>query len=187
MNHVVLVKHSLPEIRENVPAREWNLSEDGKARVYKLAEELRCFPFEVIYSSMEPKAVQTSKILGDELDLVVQITDGLHEHDRSRSPFYSKSEFKSLMYRFFAKPDELIFGEETARQALLRFRSALEPLLTFKNDENKIVVCHGTVISLYVSWLTGCNGFQLWQELGLPSFVVLDVKSKTIVEKQNIN
>ena len=187
MNHVVLVKHSLPEIRENVPAREWNLSENGKARASTLAEALRKYQCEAIYSSIEPKALQTANILGDELVLNVQVVDGLHEHDRSRSPFYSKSEFESLVRRFFAQPDDLIFGSETAYQTLVRFRSALEPLLTFKNDENKIVVCHGAVISLYASWLTDCDGFQLWQELGLPSFVALDVKSKSIVEKQNIN
>jgi len=187
MNHVVLVKHSLPEIRQDAPAREWNLSETGKTRAYKLAEKLRDYPFEIVYSSIEPKAVQTAKILGDELNVEVQLVDGLHEHDRSESPFYSKDKFELLVQRFFVESDKLVFGVETASQTLSRFRSAVESLLLFKSDKYKIVVCHGTVISLYVSWLTGCDGFQLWQELGLPSFIVLDVMSKTIIEKQNIN
>ena len=38
--HLILVKHSLPEIMEDVPAREWILSAEGRARCKRLADRL---------------------------------------------------------------------------------------------------------------------------------------------------
>jgi len=53
-------------------------------------------------------------------------------------------------------------------------------------DQTVLVVAHGTVISLFVSWLTGEDGYLLWDKLGLPSFLVLDVKSKALLKIENI-
>jgi broad specificity phosphatase PhoE len=49
-----------------------------------------------------------------------------------------------------------------------------------------MIVAHGTVISLFVASLTGISAFSLWAELGLPSFVVVDMQSNTIIAKENI-
>jgi len=32
----ILLKHSLPQIMENLPAREWELSDDGRIRAQQL-------------------------------------------------------------------------------------------------------------------------------------------------------
>ena len=80
----------------------------------------------------------------------------------------------------------LVFGNETADQALLRFRHAVESVITLHDDEDILVVAHGTVISLYVSHLTGIDGYRLWQDLGLPSYVSLDMRSRSLVELVNI-
>jgi broad specificity phosphatase PhoE len=182
-----LVKHSLPEVKPDVPAREWNLSSEGRILAHRLTASLQGYDPDVVFSSVEPKAFQTAQILGEELKKKVQVIDGLHEHDRSNAPFYSKDEFQSLVRQFFSNPDELIFGRETANQALERFCASMDALLKPQSDKNNIVVCHGTVISLYVSSVTGCDGYTLWRELGLPSYVVMDLNSKLMLEKQNIN
>ena len=184
--YLILVKHSLPEIIEDVPAREWHLSEAGRVRACELAGRLILYQPEVIVSSVEPKARETASILAENVGLEFQIVDGLHEHDRSQSPYYSKTEFQNLVREFFAKPAALIFGSETANEALVRFRQAVDVVLSFHHDKNVVVVAHGTVISLYVSWLTGCDGYDLWKELGLPSFVVFDIQSKTLIETVNL-
>jgi len=187
MKYLILVKHSSPEILKDVPAREWTLSEEGRTRAHELAEKLKSYQLKVIFSSIEPKAGETAKILAENLRLEFQEVAGLHEHDRSRSPYYSKDEFQKLVQEFFTKPSELVFGNETADAALKRFYQAVDSVLNSYNAENIILVAHGTVISLYVSWLTGCDGYKLWKELGLPSFIVLDIQSKTLLEIVNLN
>jgi len=185
--HLILVKHSSPEIVEGVPAREWHLSDDGRVHARELAGKLIPYQLEVIVSSVEPKARETASILAENLGLEFHVVDGLHEHDRSRSPYYSKDEFQNLVREFFARPTELIFGNETASEALMRFRQAVDIVLNSHHEQNIIAVSHGTVISLYVSWLIGCDGYDLWKELGLPSFVALDIQSKILIKTENLH
>jgi len=183
--HLILVKHSLPDINESVPAREWNLSDEGRTRAKKIVEKLIEYHPEVIVSSDEPKAQQTAKIISEGLGLKYSVMKDLHEHDRRRVPFLDKDEFQTLVQEFFAKPDALVFGNETANQALVRFCGAVNSMLEYSDAKTILIVSHGTVISLFVSWLTGQSGYSFWKELGLPSFVVLDLQSKTLLQMEN--
>jgi broad specificity phosphatase PhoE len=186
MKRLILVKHSLPEIVETIPARDWTLSDEGRARAAKLAELLPAYQPEFIACSAESKARETASVLAKHLSLSVHIVDGLHEHDRSSTPYYSTDEFQALVRKFFEEPDSLVFGAETATESLERFKAAVEAALKLSAAENLIVVSHGTVIALYVSWLTGCDGYNLWRKLGLPSFVVLEMQSRTVVKIENL-
>jgi broad specificity phosphatase PhoE len=186
MKRLILVKHSLPAIVETSPARDWILSGEGRARARQLAELLPAYQPELIACSVESKARETASILAKGLGLPVHIVEGLHEHDRSSSPYYSAEKFQALVRKFFEEPDSLVFGSETATESLARFRAAIEAARKFCDRENLIVVSHGTVIALYVSWLTGCDGYSLWQELGLPSFVVLGMRTRTVVKIENL-
>ena len=187
MKPLVLVKHSLPEIVETVPAREWKLSESGRSRARKLAELLIPYQPDIVASSVEPKAYETACILAKAWGLPVHPATGLHEHDRSSEPYLSAEEFKNLVQNFFKKPDLLLFGTETAADALFRFRGAIDSILSLHENECLLIVSHGTVISLFASWLTGCDGYALWQELDLPSFVVLDLKSRALLKIVNLS
>jgi broad specificity phosphatase PhoE len=186
MKPLILIKHSLPEVVENVPAREWKLSAEGRVRAWKLAEKLIEYQPEVIISSLEPKAQETAHIMADHFGLDCQEFEDLHEHDRSKSPYSSRDEFQALVQKFFERPDELVFGSETATEALQRFEKAVYSIMNLYEGKTVFVVAHGTIISLFVSKLTGCDGYALWQELGLPSFIVLDVQSKAILNKINL-
>lgn len=186
MKYLILVKHSQPEIVENIPAREWVLSQEGKTRAFRLGERLKLFAPEHIISSCEPKAIQTARIISQSIGLPVQILENLHEHDRSQTDFLLQEEFESRIQGFFEKPDELVFGNETANQAHDRFNSAVKSILNKYPNQTIMIVAHGTVISLFVACLTGISAFTLWAELGLPSFVVVDMKSNTIVAKEII-
>ena len=183
---LILVKHSLPEILAGVPACAWYLSESGRVCARLLAEKLIEYQPEIIISSVEPKARETAQILAECLGLEFQEVEGLHEHDRSKSPFYSKHDFQRLVQEFFEKPNVLVFGDETAAQTLVRFRQAVDSVLISYADKAILIVAHGTVISVFASWLTGYDGYHLWKELGLPSFAILDLQSKILLEIDNL-
>jgi broad specificity phosphatase PhoE len=184
--YLILVKHSLPEILEDVPAREWHLSEEGRERARELAGKLIRYHPEIIVSSVESKARETASLLAENLGLEFFEVEDLHEHDRSGVPYHTKATFQNFVRELFDKPYQLVFGNETASEALARFRQAVEIVLDSYNDKTIVVVAHGTVIALYVAWLTGCYGYSLWNELGLPSFVVLDIQSKILLNTENL-
>ena len=77
MSTLILVKHSLPEIVENVPAREWKLSAEGQARCKKLAISLAKFQPDQIISSV-PNPLVSNPLVSNPLvsnSTVYDITD----------------------------------------------------------------------------------------------------------------
>jgi broad specificity phosphatase PhoE len=179
--HLILVKHSVPEIEPGHPANTWKLSKEGRLRAQRLAEQLKSFGPEVIVSSAEPKAKETAEIVASQFQLEVQIVPDLHEHARSNTPYLSHDIFQAAIRDFFQKPDEMVFGEETANQAYTRFYRAVHSVLNEHRSKTIVIVTHGTVISLFVSRLTGSSDLELWNKLGLPSFVAMDLHSNTLI------
>jgi 2,3-bisphosphoglycerate-dependent phosphoglycerate mutase len=184
--HLILVKHSVPEIDEGRPANTWGLSSEGQLRAQQLAKELEGFQPEVIFSSDEPKAQETADIVAKRLQLRIRIHPDLHEHDRSNVTYLSHEAFQASIRDFFQKPDALVLGRETANQAYTRFYRAVHSILNEHRDKTVVIVTHGTVISLFVSRLTGSSDLELWNRLDLPSFVALDLGSSTVVVKNKI-
>lgn len=184
--YLILVKHSVPEIEADQPANTWKLSKEGRLRARRLAEQLKSFDPEVIISSDEPKAKETAEIVASQLQLAMQIVHDLHEHARSHVPYLSHDAFQISMRDFFQKPDELVFGEETASQAYTRFYRAVHAVLNEHRNKTIVIVTHGTVISLFVSRLTGSSDLELWNKLGLPSFIAMDLYSNTLLVKSVI-
>ena len=184
--YLILARHSLPEVVESLPAREWRLSKEGRARSKRLAERLRSYHPEAVVSSTEPKAMETAEIVANDLELPLQSVNGLHEHDRSKTAYLSRDGFQSAVREFFEKPDTLVFGSETADQTYARFSAAVHSILDQYREKSIVIIAHGTVISLFVSRLTGVSGLSLWRELGLPSFMVIDRESNKLLTKENV-
>jgi broad specificity phosphatase PhoE len=165
---LLLVRHSVPAIDPARPAEEWRLNEEGRARCGPLAVELAGYAPAAIVSSTEPKALETAELLAGELGLEAREMDALRESARRTVLWLEAEEFRRGMRALFERPDEALFGEESATGALARFSSAVDGL-----DDRTVVVSHGTVISLYAAARTGRDAFELWSGLRLPDLVVL--------------
>lgn len=184
--YLIMVKHSIPQIESDRPANTWRLSREGRSRARRLGEQLKEFRPEALVSSDEPKAKETAEIVSGLLRLEPEVFPGLHEHDRTNEPYLSAEKFQSSVRDFFQKPGELVLGNETTNQAHARFYRAVHSVLNHHRNKTLAIVAHGTVISLFVSRLTGVEHFSLWNQLGLPSFVALDLHSNTVIVRSNI-
>lgn len=175
---LILVKHSLPQIDPTQPATQWPLSEEGRRRCGALAESLAPWQPEIIIASEERKAAQTAELTAQHLDIPWRTAPGLQEHDRSNAPYRAdEAAFHARVAALFARPEERVFGVETAHDALTRFSTALAAALAdaaAPSARSIAVVAHGTVIALYVAHRFGLDGFDLWRRLGLPALVVTD-------------
>lgn len=174
MGKIILVRHSVPEIDPARPARQWTLSAEGRARCIPLAEDLRSLQPQQIISSIEPKAQETAACLAELLHLPRTTADGLHEHERPHQSLLTPDAFRAAVASFFRHPDALVFGTETAVQARARFTLALQHVFALHPAQTLIVVTHGTVMSLYLAHLTDQDAFEIWQNLKMPDFVVLN-------------
>ena len=123
---LLLIRHSAVTIDSCVPSNLWSLSYEGRARCRRFAAQIAFYQPGIFITSQENKAVQTGTILAHALGVPVESAPDLHEHDRQgESLFDTPREFRTAVRRFFANPDELVFGRETAAQAGDRFNSAI--------------------------------------------------------------
>ena len=182
MQTLILVKHSLPKIDPSVPAKDWHLSEEGCVRSRILGEELDRYDLDLVISSIELKAMETAEIASGLLKTPMVIVEGLHEHDRSNVGFLEKERFEQSVSHFFARPADLVFGEETADSAHDRFSKAVYELSDRFPRVNMALVTHGTVLSLFLSRISELEAYALWKQLGLPSWVVLSRPDLGVVE-----
>jgi 2,3-bisphosphoglycerate-dependent phosphoglycerate mutase len=186
VDHLILVKHSLPAIDPAKPAATWPLSDEGRRRCGPLAARLAPYQLSAVVASEEPKAAETAALVAARLGLPLETVPGLHEHLRTNVGWLGAAAFEDAVARCFARPDELVFGQETANQARDRFMAAIGRVLERHPAGSVAVVAHGTVISLFVAARAGLDPFALWRRLGLPAVVVLsrpDLALLTVVEK----
>ena len=186
MRKLILIKHAAPLVIPGTPPEQWKLSDKGRESCAALADALREHAPAVFVSSDEPKAQETAQILASRLNVPAETAEDLHEHDRTNVPHMRSGEFISHMEVFFRKRDERVLGRETAREAEDRFSSAIDAVVAKHRDGNVAVVSHGTVIALFLASHGGKKPFELWREMGLPSFAALslpDMRVESVVAR----
>jgi broad specificity phosphatase PhoE len=125
-----------------------------------------------LFTSHEPKAVETAHVIAQELGLDAEVVPGLHEHERPLAQLLSRDEFERRVRDLFARPGELVFGAETADQARRRFTVAAMRLV-IASAGDVIIVTHGTVMTLFVAEATGIEPFAFWKRQQMPFAVTL--------------
>ena len=181
LGYLCLIRHSQPEIVPGVPASEWKLSEEGRQRCKSMAKIVTAYAPDTVVTSQEPKAFETGKIIAEQLQIPVFPVENLHEHERSRIPYQGRNEFAAAVKRFFKHPDLLIFGDETAEEACIRFDSAVGKVLR-EYTGNSVIVAHGTVISLFAARYSHLEAFSLWSRLGMPSMLSFSLPGMGLVQ-----
>jgi broad specificity phosphatase PhoE len=172
---LTLIRHAAPQSDTTIPASDWRLSHAGRESCRALAERLRPLALDLIVSSVEPKAVETARLTAGYLGIPSEIAFSLHEHDRSNMGFIPDGErFQQMVADLFARPDERVFGRESANEALSRFEHSLHQLLTIYQGQNFGVVTHGTVLSLFVAkYNPDVDVFAFWKGLEMPDVIEL--------------
>ncbi len=126
----------------------------------------------------------TGRALADVLPLPTEAVPGLQEHDRRGVPYFAnKADFETAVAQLFARSDELVFGNETAVQALTRFTQAVNDQLAAQPQGNLAIVSHGTILTLYICQHNPqLTPFAFWQALTLPCAFILTLPGKQLVQ-----
>jgi broad specificity phosphatase PhoE len=174
MAKLILVKHAPPKIDPAVASPRWVLSDDGRDRCGWLADALAAQGVGALYSSLEPKALETAALTGVRLGLEVRPRPDLHENDRTGLGFGPIEDLEARIRAFFERPSDCVIGRETAHAALARFETAIRAVLAETADQTVAVIAHGTVLTLLTARHNPVVAFDFWKGLGLPSLVMLD-------------
>lgn len=162
-----IIRHGAVVIDKAAQAADWSLSRDTASDVLALVDRFDQSRLRRIVTSREKKARQTGQILARALGLPIETCVGLEEHHRCEEGFLKATTFRALVEDFFARPNELVFGEESACRALLRFETAVQDLMNETGDD-ELIVSHGRVISLFLASRQRSTPMQIWSSLRLP-------------------
>ena len=176
MHRLILVRHAAPDVQPGIPARDWPLSVDGRIEAERLAARLTTLRAPaVIFSSPERKAFETAGLIACAHGLKVERADDLREHDRTGVGYLDADAFAAAIARFFARPEELVFGRETAAHAGTRFAAAVRELSARTPNRDILLVTHGAVLTLYAAAVAGVEPLPFWRGLGMPAAFVLSL------------
>lgn len=174
---LILVKHGLPQIKPDRPRSSWLLSREGHEAALRLAAKLAAFQPDRLVCSTEPKARATAAAIGGALGLTPWPEGDLREQEADHNPFVAQDVFEAQVAQMFARPADLVLGEETGSAARTRFGAVIENLAAYRAP---VVVAHGRVITLWLSHRLGIQPMPFWKRLGLGTAAVVSVSEGTV-------
>jgi broad specificity phosphatase PhoE len=149
--YVHLVRHGLPTIDHEVPASEWSLDPAAMQAVRDLRTSGRLPERASWFTSPEPKARETARLLTDDTVVVV---DGLREQVRLHVGWID--DFDGVLSTAFAAPDTPAYdGWEPLAATGRRAADAVRTLLREHPTGDLVLVGHGTSLALVAAELTG--------------------------------
>lgn len=181
----ILIRHSTPIVRPELPAVTWHLSGIGMTRASELAGDLASeFNIAAVWSSREPKAVETGQAIARKIGKPLDTDARFGEQHRANVPYLGSAEFRAAVAGALQNPAELVYGSETILDAASRFRSGINSLHASMPDGDVAVVSHGTVISGFLASEIDVDPVEVWRSLGLPGYVVLNWPEPTEITVQ---
>jgi broad specificity phosphatase PhoE len=158
-----LVRHGRPLIDRTRPPHEWRLdpayADDVRAARPLLPQEAGWF------SSPEPKALATARLLTDE---PVEVVPDLREHERHSTDWIEP--FEPVVRRAFDHPDLSAYaGWEPLALTRSRVVTAVAGIVGRRSDHDIVLVGHGTAWTLLRAAVTGAPpDLEWWGRLSMP-------------------
>lgn len=152
IEQLILVRHGETEHNVAGIVQGWSdseLSERGRQQVARLAERLRTFEADAIFSSPLQRAMTTAQRIAGATGLEVRTLDGLREMNYGRwegQSFLDIRKTDESIYRRWVTESSFACPEgESHDDVLARIRCALDSL---NGAKRPIVVAHGTAIRI---------------------------------------
>jgi hypothetical protein len=129
MSTVYFITHPDVVIDPATPVTQWPLSQRGRMRMRKMAENQWISRVVAIYCSTEQKAMDGAAIMSEVMEIPYTTIPEFGENDRSATGYLSASEFEAVVDEFFLRPEESVRGWERAIDAQRRIIAATRALL----------------------------------------------------------
>ena len=160
------LRHFQTKIEPETPVSEWKLSEEGREEMQKFLDE-NCLNVDKVYTSTEPKAVETAEKIAKKADAELVKTDLLKEVDRSDEGFVENHDkYIELVENYMRGGSKAEW--ESQEEARERFNKFLE------QSEEGLAVTHGLILSLNIAAEKDVDPVCFWKDLGFGEMVEQD-------------
>ncbi len=181
---LTLIRHSKTDQDPETPITLWQLSPEGIERAQNLSQNEDMANIEVIYSSLQTKALETTLILAKPNKIPVRTDDRLTEVTSVTikfEPDYDK--YMQELTDFHNGVVDRLNGGETLQEALERMNKAIEEIVAANQYKKNIgIVSHGNVLGLFISQYTDLTPHEAQKRLKMPDYALFDWDTKTFVK-----
>lgn len=155
---LLLIRHGQNDVMPRALAGRMpgvHLNQVGRSQAHQLAQNLKLLPIRAVYSSPLERTMETAAPLAAELNLPIQVQDGLLEIDYGRwqGRTYKQLKHTNLWKILHYEPSRVRFpGGETLEEAQCRLVTSLENIAGWHMDQD-LVACftHADAIRLAVA------------------------------------
>jgi 2,3-bisphosphoglycerate-dependent phosphoglycerate mutase len=170
MTRLYLIRHACAQMVGDA-AEHWPLSEEGRREADILARQDFWRPIDLLFSSPEPKALQTAESVIRRWGIPLEIVECLRELRRPRWV----ADYQHLIAQFFTAPQESVAGMEPAAQVAERITRCIKELVAAHSGQTLAVVSHGLVLTLFLArladrWPTMAE----WRAVPFAGLIVVD-------------
>jgi broad specificity phosphatase PhoE len=180
MREVFLIRHAESALDPDVPSEQWGLTPAGVKQARAAGDDLKDAGLVAIFSSTEPKARRTADLVASAVGLQSRDIEGLGEHRRDSWGFLGNDEFKRAVHEVFDVPGESVIGAETGNRAIRRFSDAIAEADKKSPPGPFALVSHGTVISLFLSHLSGEPAVPMWEAMEFAQVFRIEWEAPTV-------
>lgn len=185
---LILIRHSKSLPNPETPIPQWGLTAEGTELAKSLAQKSVIKKLEVIYSSLQTKALETAGLLAKSHNLPVKTNKDLTEISSFTKGLIGQKpgdeEFEKFVEDFYQGKIERFRGGETYQEALKRFIRAIQQIIkeeTVRGVENIGVVSHGNILSFFSAQYCEYPPLEIHKMIKMPDISVLDWDQKKFV------
>lgn len=162
------LRHFQTEVEPETPVAEWKLSSEGRKKMTDFLEN-NSFNVDTVYTSTEPKAVETAEKLAEQEEAELVKTDLLGEVDRSEEGFVEDHDrYIELVEDYLSGGSEADWEEQ--ERVKQRFQKFME-----EAEESSLAVTHGLFLSLNIS---AGDSVDFWKNLSFGEILNFERSSK---------
>lgn len=177
--NLVLIRHSKSLVNPNIPITTWGLSTEGVA----LAEKLNGIPqvksLDVLYSSLQTKALETAILVTKNTGIPIKTDNRLTESTSFTNKFISPEQLEQKTMDYYSNRRLGFNNGETFQQSLNRFNVAMEDIIKAEDDEKNIgIVSHGNILTAFASQFVDKDAYELHESMKYPDIAVFNWKTK---------
>ncbi len=172
-----LVRHAAPAPDPRRSPAEWRLSVDGRRAAEQLAADWPGGVLAALYSSPEPKAIQTAEPLAKRFGIDVQVRECLHEVQR---PTGWLEDYRRRVADYLS--GGTLNGWEPLPAAQQRIVACVRAVAAEAGEGPVAVVSHGMALTLLLAALRGGPpSFTEWRFMLMPSVAEIDPSAWQLV------
>ena len=166
---LMLIRHALPDAVPEIPARDWQLSADGRLAARALRDRLP--PSALLVASDEPKAAETLREASGGAPVLTDPGFGeVHRPDE----WVSDHRDRARAYVQGARHP----GWEPQPQVVARFEAAVQRHAT--TGRVLVIGTHGMAATVWLAAHTTIDPGPFWAALAFPDLLAVDLTAGTI-------